>query len=225
MLRRSFLFRQTGEYLGNTSRRAYEQNYRENLRMKAAFWDKTTGRFTPIPATQYVWSRFSLGIKILLVFVFGFTFYGRIVNWTSRFYQTKFDGMMQNREDYLVSTGKLKHPKYYVDPMRQIDDPDANNVPCFTIHDDDDGVDIDKKVFSKSFHDEYYEDDLHADKRKWQKGASISIATGGGSGASKNHASEAKKNGPVEVGPHFPPGVLPTSAVNNEEEEEEKENR
>ncbi len=174
MFRHSPNLLQTGEYMGNTSRRAYEQNYRENLRMKAAFWN-AQGKFTPIPAAKYVYKMFGTSTKLVIGFFVGLYLYSKLVNWSSRTYNNKFDGLMQAREDYLVSTGKLKHAKFLVNPTRQIDDPDANNIPSYTIHEDDyEG----KKVFSKSFFDEYYEDDLHEDKAKFKRGATIGMNFG-----------------------------------------------
>lgn len=215
MLRRSRLLREyaNGEYLGNQSRRSYEQNYRENLRMRAAFWGPT-GRFQPISAAKYVWDRFGFGTKIFLGFAVGLWYYAKVVNWSSWWYQNKFDGLMSNREDYLKSTGKLKHPKYLVDPQRQIDDPDADNIPCYTIHEDKDGNLTHNKVYSKSFFDEYYEDDLHSDKRKWQKNASLSAGMGTSHKTQEEidamkeaQLTDAKKArlGLGEVGPAMPP--------------------
>lgn len=174
MLRRSLIRRQSSSYMGNTSRGAYEQNYRENLKMRAALWD-AQGRFTPLSALKYFWGAFGFGTKLVLGGIIILIIYSRVVNWTSRYYQNRFDGLMKAREDYLVSTGKLKHPKYLVNPQRQIDDPDANNIPCYTIHEDDpDG----KKVYSRSFFDEYYEDDLHSDKSKFQRSANLGMNVG-----------------------------------------------
>lgn len=213
MFRRSLISRQTGEYMGNTSRRAYEQNYRENLRRKAAFWD-SQGRFTPISAVKYVLDQFGLVTKLTLGGILILIIYSRVVNWTSRYYQNRFDGLMQAREDYLVSTGKLKHPKYMVNPTRQIDDPDANNIPCYTIHEDDvDG----KKVFSRSFFDEYYEDDLHADKSKFQRSATIGMNAGKKHTVTPEMEEYLKKRNEIPVlGAELPPGMI--SGEKNEEE-------
>ena len=135
---------------------------------------------------------------------------------------------MQNREDYLLSTGKLKHPKYLVDPQRQIDDPDADNIPCFTIHEDEDGNLSQNKVYSKSFFDDYYEDDLHHDKRKWQK--NVSLAAGMGTSSKSAEEIEAMKEaqmtdakrarlGMGDVGPAMPPEYFQMQQKAQEQQE------
>ena len=132
---------------GTTSRGAYESRRLENLKYRQAVYD-ANGRFNPLKWAVFVWSQMHVGFKLVGGIAVGLTFYSQVVNYANGVYTQRNIDSYAKRDEWLRASGKLKSEKYMVQPLRQIEDPDIDNIPCHTLYDDD------RPVFSRNFLDD-----------------------------------------------------------------------